>query len=160
MRYCKYCNCSKPFNPSFPQESKARGFAGARCWDCKLANSRSYIKTWQQKNPDKAKAAKDVWYAANPGRHTQLNKAWYAANPGRRSELTQRYNMRKRLCTPPWADLEKIKAIYAEAAQSNATVDHIVPITHPLVCGLHVHYNLQLLSKSENSSKNNKFEVL
>lgn len=159
LRLCSYCGCLKPFNPSAPENRKARGFAGARCWDCKLKNQLVPMAKWRAENPDKAAAAKNAWYMANPGKHRELNNTWYAANPGKRTELSQQYNMRKAQRTPPWANLDKISEIYRKAALKGLAVDHIVPITHPLVSGLHVEYNLQLLTKSENSIKSNKFEA-
>lgn len=38
-------------------------------------------------------------------------------------------------------------------------VDHIIPINHKLVCGLHNIFNLQYLPSVENLQKGNKFEV-
>lgn len=38
-------------------------------------------------------------------------------------------------------------------------VDHIIPLKHDLVCGLHVVANLQIIPGSENLSKNNRFVV-
>lgn len=62
--------------------------------------------------------------------------------------------------TPPWADRDKIKAVYDEAARrraagENVVVDHIYPLQHPNFCGLHVHTNLQVLTYAENSKKSN-----
>lgn len=59
--------------------------------------------------------------------------------------------------TPAWADTVKIRQFFESASHLGLTVDHIVPIVSPLVCGLHVEHNLQLLTKSVNSSKGNKF---
>jgi hypothetical protein len=69
------------------------------------------------------------------------------------------------LCTPIWANAQLIKEIYAISRKLTIetgvphAVDHIVLLKHPLVCGLHNEFNLQVLSKTENSFKNNKFEV-
>ena len=64
---------------------------------------------------------------------------------------------RKRQATPPWVDLDKIKEIYKNCP-SNMTVDHIKPITNPRLCGLHVPWNLQYLTRSENSKKGNRID--
>ena len=64
---------------------------------------------------------------------------------------------------PLWADRKAIQAIYIEARRLTAEtgikyeVDHIIPSNHPLVCGLHVESNLQILTEFENISKKNKF---
>lgn len=56
---------------------------------------------------------------------------------------------------PSWGDKALIETVYAKAKAYGFEVDHIVPLKHPLVCGLHVWANLQLLSRRLNRSKNN-----
>lgn len=71
----------------------------------------------------------------------------------------------RRLATPRWADRDAIKEMYRKAGERTKTtrvqhcVDHIVPLIHPLVCGLHVHYNMRVITGSANSSKGNRFTV-
>lgn len=71
--------------------------------------------------------------------------------------------------TPKWLTKNQrsdIAAIYAEAATKTAStgvrheVDHIVPIRSKVVCGLHVAWNLRVVTTYENRSKSNFFEVL
>lgn len=53
-------------------------------------------------------------------------------------------------------DQDMIK-IYMECPDG-FQVDHIIPISHELVSGLHVPWNMQYLSKRENMAKSNKFD--
>lgn len=67
--------------------------------------------------------------------------------------------------TPVWADITKIKEVYIEASKLKKEtgvfyeVDHIIPLQGKNISGLHVHYNLQIITRRENAIKNNKFEV-
>lgn len=66
---------------------------------------------------------------------------------------------------PSWADKTAIKELYIKARQFTAEtgikheVDHIIPSNHPLVCGLHVETNLQILTEFENITKSNNFSI-
>jgi transcriptional regulator with XRE-family HTH domain len=71
-----------------------------------------------------------------------------------------------RQCQPKWLykkDLTKIKSIYEKASRKTKktgivhTVDHIVPILGDNVSGLHVPWNLRVITKVENDRKSNKF---
>jgi 5-methylcytosine-specific restriction endonuclease McrA len=64
---------------------------------------------------------------------------------------------------PDWAVYpDELRAIYRECHRLRAqgkpyTVDHIVPLRSPLVCGLHVPWNLQVITEAENTAKSNKW---
>ncbi len=70
---------------------------------------------------------------------------WYLAN--RRHRLSQ--------AMPKWVDIATIKQIYYSCPKG-MEVDHIIPITNEIVCGLHVPWNLQYLTTIENRKKSNK----
>lgn len=65
--------------------------------------------------------------------------------------------------TPEWACRDAIAEAYAAVAVCRAqdgrdwTADHIVPLRHPLVCGLHVANNLFPALRSVNSEKGNRY---
>jgi len=66
---------------------------------------------------------------------------------------------------PLWADKKNIKDLYIQARILTLNtgikheVDHIIPSTHELVCGLHVLENLQILTKFNNQLKSNQFDI-
>lgn len=63
--------------------------------------------------------------------------------------------------TPGWASRLKIACFYLQAATATRqtgvrhSVDHVVPLNHPLVSGLHVEHNPRVLPLAENIQKSN-----
>ena len=119
-------------------------------------NREKYIaraKGWAERNPEKAKEAIHRWYYQNP------DKAY--------GQVVKR-RMRKAKRTPTWlteADHTEMREIYHNARRlSEKTgvlhqVDHVIPLWGEKVSGLHVPWNLQILTAKENQSKSNNFTV-
>jgi len=77
-------------------------------------------------------------------------------------DAATRRNAALAAATPLWADRRAIGSIYRECRSRTRDtgvahhVDHIVPLQGNIVCGLHVHWNLQILTASENCAKSNR----
>ena len=73
---------------------------------------------------------------------------------------------KKLQATPPWADVKLMQSYYAMSKLLDELnpfvkhhVDHVVPLQNKLVCGLHTHTNLQILTAKQNMEKSNKFDA-
>lgn len=118
------------------------------------------------------------WRAANPERNAEINRksreknrekalarsrAYKTKNRAAMTALENKRHAAKLRRTPAWADHDKIKEIYERCAEMTRTtgvkheVDHIVPLQGKFVSGLHIHYNLQILTCEENRRKWNRF---
>jgi excisionase family DNA binding protein len=81
------------------------------------------------------------------------------------TDMRGRNNAAARRATPPWANDGKIRAVYAEARARTISegikyhVDHVIPLKHELVCGLHVEGNLAIIPATENLLKGNKWRA-
>jgi hypothetical protein len=124
------------------------------CITCCATHRDEYYKA----NPEK----KAEYYKANTEKLAAYAAAYRRANPHIRTALHAKRRATKLNATPAWADLEAIKKIYSDCAFiTQATgvqqhVDHIVPLQGKTVCGLHVHYNLQIIDASDNRHKSNR----
>ena len=96
------------------------------------------------------------------------NAKWYEDNPDKLLAKTAKRRAAKLQRTPAWVDLEAIRQVYSDCVEINLAaktagctekfvVDHEIPLQGKLVSGLHVHYNLQIITDSKNASKGNKF---
>ncbi len=101
------------------------------------------LKAWSEANPDRCKEVRK----ASAKKWTDENRSRvYAKNSARRAYMRQ--------ATFPGFD-RWIEAIYETAQDLGLQVDHVMPLKGKNFCGLHVPWNMQLLSKSRNSAKRN-----
>ena len=93
---------------------------------------------------------------------------WMEKNRHKHCAIQATRTAKKLNATPRWLSDDhknEIRAMYRKASEQEQAigikhgVDHIIPLKHPLVCGLHVPWNLQVLTKSENSKKGNRIDL-
>jgi 5-methylcytosine-specific restriction endonuclease McrA len=104
--------------------------------------------------------------AARPHAEVRHYKQKYKdSNPELYKALNSSRKRRHRKATPKWVTPEQklaIRSLYLEAQRlTNLTgeryvVDHIIPLINPDVCGLHVPWNLRVMTQEENLKKSNK----
>lgn len=144
-------------------EGKAKQLALRREWYARMSpeERKEYGKKKRATHIETERRCQATWYAKpeNKAKVIANATAWGKAHPHiRRAGCAKRYADKTR-ATPPWADLKAIGAIYKEAVATGMHVDHIVPLHGKKVSGLHVHWNLQLLTPEENRKKHNTYEV-
>lgn len=92
-------------------------------------------------------------------------KAWKLRNPEAAQASANAWKRRARHAMPRWLTAEhkaQIRAMYLAARKLTKdtgikhVVDHIVPLRSEVVCGLHVPWNLQILTHNVNCAKSNK----
>jgi hypothetical protein len=128
-----------------------------------------YHKERRERLKDILPAQKAAWYAANKSRFREARleyaKAWRVANPDKTAAMAAKRRAMLINATPPWVNYAEIAAFYEDAKTLETIfgwpfhVDHTVPLNHPLVSGLHVPANLQILNASDNLSKSNTFHI-
>lgn len=129
---------------------------------------RSYHQAYLDKNPEKREALnarQREAYAKNPEPVLARTSQWAKENRERKNAAWKRYVGKKNDASPQWLtdrQWEEIDRLYDLAVDMSTfsgelhTVDHIIPLRGRTVCGLHVPWNLRILSQSENSKKSNK----
>jgi len=137
---------------------------------------------WRQANSERHAASKVRWRGANSGKIKTDNAEWYKANcrkvaqrhaaydrayPERAAARWARRRARKLRATPPWltpADRNRIDQFYVEARRLTCStgvkheVDHIVPLRGLGVHGLHVPWNLRVVTQEVNRKKNRSLD--
>ena len=162
---CKVCvlRIRTETRRNWSPEEKERNYALVRKWGVKNKERKaSYAKNYNAANREKLRAAARVYSK----QHSEEHKAWKKAHP----QWTRAYANKRRAerikAVPKWANKFFIDEAYDLAARRSAIkcggvakwhVDHIVPLKHKLVCGLHTHDNLQVIPAAENFSKNNRY---
>lgn len=144
-------------------------------WQQAAENRAEYFRAYNKR--EDIKERKHEWYAAN---HEQVKQAaatrplhvkreyrnaWKAAHKTQVLADNKARRRKHRNATPPWLSRQQkseIRQLYQIAITMTKTtgeqyvVDHIVPLRGESVCGLHVPWNLRVITQEENLAKSNK----
>ena len=119
-------------------------------------------KRYYQKNKEAVKARANARPLEERKRH---KTAYKEKNPELYKALTSVRKRRHRKASPRWMTKEQklaIRQLYLQAMDltrltgERYVVDHIIPLISDEVCGLHVPWNLRVITQEENLRKSNK----
>lgn len=157
-------------------KNKAKKNAESKKWaEANQDRMKELQHEWYQKNKDKVRTQAKEWAQKNPKRTAEMQrqsrkktgsaKLWKQEN----SHKVNQYSSKRRAiqldATPDWLTLDdfwliehiyEIAKVKSESTKVKHEVDHIVPLVNPRVSGLHVPWNLQIITAYDNRSKGNK----
>lgn len=150
--HCKLCCAS--FKKSHYKANKEKILA-----NCKVYRETNNEIIKKKKSQYGKKVRKEAWWK-------EKNKSWKLRNKDRLRALSAKDRACRRKASIPLSDalLEKIVRFYKKAVILEQSfniryeVDHIIPIKHEKVCGLHVPWNLVVIPKDMNGFKRNSFD--
>ena len=189
MKLCPKCDRTLDLSSFSKDRSTASGLS-AWCRDCtraknakryeedkerRLAKQKAYhqenrevilerFKQRYQSMPDVYKAEAQQWADNNRDKVRAKAQRYYRSKPEYFLEKSRRRQLLVAQQTPAWVDLEKVRAIYAEARRLTEStgipheVDHVIPIKGRNVCGLHWEGNLEIKTQEANRRKYNKMD--
>jgi 5-methylcytosine-specific restriction endonuclease McrA len=158
-RLCKRCGKAFPATAEFfvpLRKTFKSGIWHGLARECRPCRNLRY-KPFYEKNRDrliaKAMRRKRAYRATEEGHNHERVKSRYLVTLGK---------ARRWHAVPPWVDLKRIETIYAIADFLTQTtgivyeVDHVHPLRHTAFCGLHVPWNMRVITQSANRSKGNR----
>lgn len=163
-------------NRQWAQENKEKMRSYRQQWDEQNpGKTRAAINQWREKYPEKERATARKWNEENKERRSVTVRQWQRENPekvraarrqwgqnhpdrARANHAKRRFHKLRQM--PAWACTPDLDNIY-KTCPPGMHVDHIVPLRGLTfdgyrVSGLHVPWNLQYLTPSENSKKYNR----
>jgi hypothetical protein len=114
-----------------------------------------YRKNYYKANKEKCLETSKKSRIKNINEYRKKSLNWKKNNKDKVNYMINKRRSLKITAIPKFANLEKIKEIYKNCPRGYH-VDHIIPLNNPIVCGLHVEWNLQYLTAKDNLKKSNK----
>lgn len=185
IKYCKYCGCDKPVlefafskgkprshcKPCWSKNNTAKAKANPEkarkkhsSWRARTLNQQMlYPKPSVEMQKARHRAKQKAYNDANKDRVNAYKKKWADANKHVAMEVVRRRQASKKKATPIWANRFFMQEAYHLAKLRESMlgipydVDHIVPLQSEFVCGLHCEANLQVIPRTVNRQKHNRW---
>ena len=168
--YCKHCDLVNP-----PKEH----YIGVKRPKCRLneqnrnrkhrqtdkGKEQVRLRVKKYRDTEKGRSTTQKYRENNRDYNREYSRKHFQENRGKYYARTRKYQASKLNATPSWlseAQIKEMEDIYTRAVElSQETgilhhVDHVHPLQGINSCGLHVPWNLQILTAKENLSKSNK----
>lgn len=155
MKACTKCGST---SNGFYADKRNKDGLQSQCKACQLEKGAE----WREKNADRVPALRRAQYERKKCEWSRKASEWKKANRASANASNGRRRAASSMATPAWSNPKYVRLWYQLARmESKRTgkavhVDHIVPLIHPLVCGLHCEDNMQLLFAADNMSKQNR----
>lgn len=168
---CSICNsCKKEYQTDYQRKNKDK---------LKISRQNYYInnketinkrnKKWKKENRERISIYEFNYRKNNPELRKKINKKYQRNNLGKCAAINAKRRAVKLQATPSWLTddhWKEIKEIYQDAkdiqwlSEEPLVIDHIYPLQGKNSCGLHVPWNLQILTQKENCEKSNKLYLI
>jgi hypothetical protein len=123
---------------------------------------RKRVRTREKREHKKISAYNKARYERDKPWYAARNRNWRKNNPVKMNEYTAKRRAADKRAQPKWLNAiqrAQIQEMYDIASAKNMQtgirhhVDHMFALRHPSFCGLHVPWNLRVITESENCSK-------
>jgi 5-methylcytosine-specific restriction endonuclease McrA len=168
MKTCSKCDKKKELEDFHKDKARSDGHEPS-CKLCKSLAKKDYYKNNIELLNDKVLIRYFTKSEEINEKKKPYQKEWRKINNAKCRFYAAKYRAIKLKASPSWltADhLNEIRSVYNESKKLEEFdgiqrhVDHIVPLQGETVSGLHVPWNLQILTKTENLKKKNNLEVI
>ena len=167
---CCICKEQKPYSDFSRERARSDGLC-SRCKSCVRTSNNSYRERhptygsdYYHSNTHKIKEATTKWRLDNHEHDLSVKRQYRKENNHVHAACGARRRSSIAQAMPGWYEHNAVVLLYKKRDDlSNLygvefEVDHIIPLIHPLVCGLHCLANLQLLDQRLNRMKSNKLQ--
>jgi hypothetical protein len=151
----KCAHCGDSFF-TFPSHEARRKYCSTKCvFESAAHRQLRSVNASAERNP-RWKGGASIKAVSEAG------NSYWRQQPHLETEKVVRRKRAKDKATPAWADIELMQDLYAlaraltEGSGIQFHVDHQVPLTSPLVCGLHNEFNLRPIPAGDNLTKHNR----